>query len=64
MSIHPHAQVLALGVYKGKPFVTGSCPEYSSVPTGQPRHKKTEILNYDESQWDVQADYPFNTGVS
>ena len=63
-SNHRHAQVFALGVFEGKPFVTGSCAEYNPGPPTGPRHKKTEILNYVESKWEVQADYPFNTGIS
>ena len=51
-SIHPHHRTNVLGVYEGKPFVTGS---------HSPGNKKTEILDYG-NQWISAADYPFNGG--
>ena len=52
-SNYPHGYVLALGVYKGAPFVTGSNP---------PANKKTEFLDYASKQWNNAADYPFGSG--
>ena len=57
-SNYEHRNTLALGVYKGQPFVTGS-------ETG---NLKTEILEETENmgsvsnQWNVVADYPFSRG--
>ena len=51
-SNYPHHAASGLGVYEGKPFVTGSF---------SPAHKKTEILDYG-NQWNTVADYPFNSG--
>ena len=50
-SNYPHSRVNVLGVFKGRPFVTGS-------HTG---NVKTEILDYASEQWNVMADYPFSS---
>ena len=52
-NVMPHLYANVLGVYKGEPFVTGSY---------NPENKKTEILDYVAKQWNVVADYPFNSG--
>ena len=50
-----HAYLMALGVYRGQPFVTG---DHLSSSLGL----KTEILDYSSKQWNVAADYPFSSG--
>ena len=52
-SNYPHYNVNKLGVFKTKPFVTGSY---------YPANKKTEILDHVAEQWKVVADYPFSSG--
>ena len=51
LSNYPHRRVNVLGIYKEKPFVTGS-----DTP-----NKKTEILDYASKKWNVVADYPFSS---
>ena len=53
-SNYQHESTNVLGIYKEKPFVTGSYREAGN--------KKTEILDYASKKWNVVADYPFNSG--
>ena len=59
---HHHWGTLALGIYKGQAFVTGS-HSGTGVPTG---NVKTEILEetknmgFVSKQWNVVADNPFS----
>ena len=50
---HSYVGVNGIGIYQGKPFVTGS---YS------PANKKTEIMDYASKKWNTVVDYPFNSG--
>lgn len=48
----PHFNVQALGSYQGSPFVTGQDSSTDGL--------KTEILSYEEGEWDQAPDYPFS----
>ena len=48
----PHYYAMALGSYRNSPFVTGQDSSTNGL--------KTEILNYEEQNWQQVADYPFS----
>ena len=48
----PHNSVRALGSYRNSPFVTG----HDSSTNGL----TTEILDYEQGEWEQESDYPFS----
>lgn len=56
-----HGRGLSLASYQNSPFITGNNPMQTNTGSIQEGFK-TEILDYENQQWNEAAEYPWRNG--